>query len=144
MKDSDRTDAQLRAAMKRSMMLNHAATRRLAVSEGGLITPQAQASPEHYHLLYTVPKLNLQIPSFASLYVTSREAYEKIQELAQEAEPNVEYYDEGPVGMEMRLHDRIQLWWVVIEVAACIKSACTKDVNRAQLKKSLIVLPGDN
>lgn len=144
MKDSDRTDAQLRAAMKRSMMLQRAATRRLTVSDGGLITPQAQPSPEHYHLVYMVPKMNLQIPSFASLYVTSREAYEKIQQLAQEAEPNVEYYDEGPVGMEMRLYDSAQKHWVIIEVAACIKPRCTTEIDRAHLKKSLILLPGDN
>lgn len=116
----------------------------MRLDDNGLIVPAgAQPSPEHYHLVYNVPKEGVSIPHYADVYVTSREAYGKIWEIAQQAEPNVEYSDDGRVGLETRLHGRADLWWVVLEVAACIRSACTKTIDRGKLKKRLILLTGE-
>jgi len=136
------TDAQLRAAMRRSFLIQQAVTRRIQAGDG-LLVPGARPSEEHYHLIYTVPKDDVSIPDFTRLYVTSKEAYEKVWEMGQAAEPNVEWGEDGRVGLETRLHGRADLWWVVLEVAACIRSACLKTMSRADQKKRLILLPGD-
>lgn len=108
----------------------------------GLILPQAQPSSEHYHVIYHV-KDDVSVPDFKRVYVSSREAYEYVHDMAQPAEPNVEWYEDGRVGFETRLHGRADLWWVVLEVAACIRSECTKVLDRVSLKRRLILLPGE-
>lgn len=95
-----------------------------ARGDGKLVVPHAVPSPEHYHLIYTVPKIEQTFPSFDTRFHSSREAYEQIKKLADRAEPNVEYYDEGPVGMEVRLRGRTDAWWVLFDVAACLRSGC--------------------
>lgn len=137
-------DAQLRWALKQAALRNRK-WKRLegGTGEDGLILPQAMPSPEHYHIVYNVPSENISVPHFADVYVEAKEAYEKIFVLGKEAEPRAEFYDEGLVGIETRLHGRTDLWWVVLEVAACIKASCMRTVEREKQKRRLILLPGD-
>jgi hypothetical protein len=135
--------AQLRAALKRASIRQSAQQRSLMRSSGdGLILPRAQPSPEHYHVIYHV-KNDVSVPDFRRVYISSREVYEYIHDLAQQAEPNVEWYEDGKVGFETRLHGRADLWWVVLEAAACIRNECTKTLERANLKRRLVLLPGE-
>lgn len=127
----ERSDGHLRAAMRRAFFEQRKQHRQ--VGPDGLWTPtgttlsKAAPSPEHYHVLYHVPKDDRTIPDFSRVYRTAREAYQKIFDMAQQAEPNVEYYDEnGTIGIETRLHGRSDLWWVILEVAACIRSGCRR------------------
>jgi hypothetical protein len=151
MNDPQGRDAQLRWALRQAA-LRQVQMKRLeggTVGEAqanGLILPpgpRAQASPEHYHLVYNVPKENLSIPHFAIAYVTAREAYQRMYSLGMEAAPNSEFYDDGQVGIETRLHGRADLWWIVLEVAACIKSQCLNLISREQRKRSLVLLPDE-
>ena len=112
-----------------------------AGEDTGLIVPRAQASPEHYHLVYNAPKENVSIPDFGTVYVTAREAYQKVYDLGMRAQPNAEFYDEGLVGFETRMAGRADLWWIVVEVAACIKARCLRSVERAQQKRQLVLVP---
>ena len=111
------------------------------VGGDGLIVPAAQPSPEHYHVVYNIPKENLSIPYFADVYITAREAYQKIYDLGIRAEPNAEFYDDGTIGLETRLHSRADLWWIILEVAACIKGGCLSRVNREQQKRKMVLVP---
>jgi hypothetical protein len=116
--------------MRRAIHDQQALRRKLdpkARGDGKPVIPGAMPSPEHYHLIYTVPKLEQTFPSFDTRFHSSREAYEQIKKLADRAEPNVEYYDEGPVGMEVRLIGRADAWWVLFDVAACLRSRCGID-----------------
>ena len=149
MNSPDQHDAQLRAALRRAAFEQRKVFRSMSETSDGLLipttahTPKAAPSPEHYHIIYNVPKDGLSIPDMNRVYVTSKEAYQKIWDTAQQAEPNVEYYDEnGTIGIETRLHGRADLWWIVLEVAACIRSKCLKTLNREQQKRKLVLVPG--
>lgn len=107
----------------------------------GLIVPKGMPSPEHYHLVYNVPKDHLSLPHFADTYVMAREAYQKIFDLGMQAQPNCEFYDDGTIGLEMRIQGRADLWWVVLEVAACIRAACLNAVEREKRKRSFVIVP---
>jgi hypothetical protein len=135
-------DGQLRIALKHAAAKQAAQRRQFLRSEDGLLTPQAQPSPEHYHLIYHV-KNDVSVPDFKRVFLSSREAYQKIYEMAQQAEPRVEWYEDGRVGFETRLHGRADLWWVILEVAACIRSTCKKTLERNTMKRRLILLPGE-
>lgn len=142
---SSQHDAQLRWAAKQALLRQQQLRRFSEPNEDGLILPRATPSPEHYHIVYNVPKENLSIPHMTKLYVSSRDAYQAIYDLGQQAEPNTEYYDEtGQIGIETRLHGRADLWWIVLEVAACIRSSCTKPLEKMQQKRRLILLPEDD
>lgn len=139
-------DAQLRWALKQAALRNRQ-LRRLegGAREDGLILPKAMPSPEHYHIVYNVPKENISVPHWAKVYVDAKEAYQQVYDLGKQAEPNTEWYgDDGVVGIETRLHGRTDLWWVVLEVAACIRSSCLSTVAREQQKRRLILIPGDD
>lgn len=135
-------DAGLKWALRQAALRNRQWTRlEGGAGSDGLIVPQAKPSPEHYHLVYNIPKDNVSIPHFADVYVTAREAYEKIYQLGMAAQPNAEFYDDGLVGIETRLHGRADLWWIILEVAACIKAQCLNRVEREKLKRQLVLVP---
>lgn len=139
------TDDQLRWALKQAALRN-AQQRRLGDVAGvegpaGLLLPRAQPSPEHYHLVYNVPKDEISVPNFSKVYITSKEAYQEVFDLGMRAQPNAEFYENGTVGMETRLHGRADLWWIVVEVAACIKTQCLSTVAREQQKRRLVIVP---
>lgn len=143
-RDAERNDAALRYALRRAAIEQRKIFRQLETRPDGLVIPTTtwtMPSPEHYHLVYHVPKTGTSTPDFARIYIDSKDAYRQIWEYAQQAEPNVEYGDDGQIGMEMRLHGRADLWWVVLEVAACIRSACEQNVSREHRKRQLILLP---
>lgn len=104
-------------------------------------TWRAEPSPEHYHLIYNVPKDNISIPHWAKAYITSKEGYEEVYRLGKAAEPNVEWYDDGTVGLETRLHGRADLWWIVVEVAACVRSGCAKVLAGLEPARRFITKP---
>lgn len=132
----------IRAANLQRQNLKRLQSTGLDMGLGQTYIPKAAPSPEHYHIIYHVPKDGLSIPHFKEVYTTSREAYVKIHEMAQEAEPNVEWYEDGQVGFETRLYGRADMWWLVLEVAACIRSACTKIMQKNAMRGKLILLPG--
>lgn len=142
---TSREDAEVRAALVRAANFQRRQFKLLQSlsPKGPAPRIQAEPSPEHYHLIYNVPKDGISIPHFQELYVTSREGYQKIHEMAREAEPNVEWYEDGQVGFETRLHGRTDQWWIVLEVAACIRSTCGKTLARKDQKRKLILLPGE-
>jgi len=109
--------------------------------EDGLIVPRATPSPEHYHVVFNIPKDDLSIPNFREIHISAQEGYQKIFDYAMAAQPNVEFYDEGIVGLEMRMPGRTDLWWVVLELAACVKASCLNLVSREKLKRTLVLLP---
>lgn len=119
-------DGGLRAALSRAASVQEHARRFSRKNPDGLLlpTPKAVPSPEHYHVVYTIPKEELRIPHFRITFRTTREAYQHVFDLAQQAEPNVEYYEDGQVGLEMRMRQRSGLWWVILEVAPCIAQGC--------------------
>lgn len=109
--------------------------------EGGLLVPSSYVSPEHYHVVYNIPKDNLSVPRFYEVHIEAKDAYQTIFDLAQQGNQNaVEYYDDGTIGLEMRMKGRADLWWVILEVAACIKRACLSRVAREKLKRSFRVV----
>lgn len=134
-------DAELRAAVRRAAKLNKRYLK--AFEGGGRLPPMPQPSPEHYHIVYHVPKEELTIPHFRDIYVSSKDAYQRIHDVAQEAEPNVEWYEDGSIGIETTLHGRADLWWIIMSVAPCVASQCSSALARTKRKRQLILLPGD-
>jgi hypothetical protein len=128
---------------------NRAARRRLqkegryeSTTASGIIVPDPEPSPEHFHVIYVIPKEGIAIPHWADVFLSRQQAREKLQEIGLSGEPNVEWYEDGRVGVEMRLRDRTDLYWVILEVAACVRGACTATVRRENLKRALFVVPG--
>lgn len=75
--------------------------------------------PNHYHIIYE------GVPNFNESFRTHREAALEVKRVADACEPHVEYTEEGPVRVETRLKGRTGLHWIELEVAGCIKRACT-------------------
>lgn len=132
------------AARERSRVLRESMGNPSALA--GLVKARRPPTPEHFHLIYHVPSENLAIPYYSEIFATAREAYERMHQMGLESEPNTEWYDEGMVGIETRVHSRAGLWWILLEPARCIRSACrplmTKDFRRRQLvlvKNELVV-----
>ena len=73
---------------------------------------------EHYHLVFN------DYPDFTRFYMTQRQAYERVKEFGEKAEPNVEWYEEGPVMVETRLPGRTGLHRMLIEVGICHRITC--------------------
>jgi hypothetical protein len=124
MMTTEKTDAQLRRAMQIAALLQKQEARRIDPDTGLSLPRQWVPSPEHYHLIYHVPKDSVSVPDFKRRFEKSKPAYQAIFDMAQQAEPNVEYYDDGTIGMEMRMHGRAGLTWVVMEVGACMRNGC--------------------
>lgn len=137
-----RPDAELRKQAQRASRQNKKYLKSLT-GGGGILTPRAQPSPEHHHIIYHVPKEGLSIPHFEEVFLDSKSAYQRLKETADKSNGNCEFYDDGRVGVETRLHGRTDLWWVILEVAACIRSSCAKNVGKLQQRGRLIILPGE-
>jgi hypothetical protein len=142
-------DQGVRKAGQKAITRNRASRRKIRKAgswdgrtSSGLIIPDPEPSPEHYHIIYHVPADDISIPRWDTLYSTLKEANEYVRDLGQKAEPNVEWYEDGRVGIETPMHGRSGLFWIVLEVAACIRSACVATLRRDKLKRSLILLPG--
>lgn len=144
MSSTDHGDEQLRSAIRKAVWTQQLQKHRAiqTLSSGTHPVSKAQPSPEHYHVVYTVPKEEVDVPHFAEIHWSSKSAYQKIFDMAQQAEPNTEWYDDGSVAFETRLHGRADLWWLRLSVAACIRSSCRSQIARNNRKSSLIVLPG--
>jgi hypothetical protein len=80
---------------------------------------QIRPEPDHYHIIYA------GIPRRRVAYATQKEAYQELKRLGDAAEPNVEWYEDGRVSIETRIHDRTGLHWVELEVAGCVGKQCT-------------------
>lgn len=121
----ERNDQQLRRAMAMAALsgARQRATRRID-PDTGLIHINPTISPEHYHIVYNIPKENLSIPRFSERFDIIKPAYQAIFDLAKEAEPNVEYYNDGTIGLEMRMKGRTGTMWVVLEVGVCLRANC--------------------
>lgn len=100
-------------------------------------------APEHYHIIYHVPSENLAIPYYKEPFATQHDVYERMQEMGLDSEPNTEWYEEGLVGIETTLHGRSGLWWIILEPARCIRSACRQYITREFVKRRLILLPNE-
>lgn len=101
-------------------------------------------TPEHYHIIYHVPSENLAIPYYTEIFATQHEVYTRMQQRGLESEPNTEWYEEGLVGIESTLHGRAGLWWLLLEPARCIRSACRQFMTRDFVKRRLIILPNES
>lgn len=133
-------DRQLRQAIREARRANQE-YRQQANTGDGLYIPRAIPSPEHYHIIYHVPKDSISIPNYREVFVCSRDAYARLQDTALQAK-HVEYYENGQIGVETPIHGRTGLWWIRLEVAACIRSTCANSVDRARRKRQLMLLPG--
>jgi hypothetical protein len=74
---------------------------------------------EHYHLVFN------DHPDFTRVHMSQRQAYERLKEFGEKAEPNVEWYEEGPILVETRLPGRTGLHRMLIEVGVCHRPSCT-------------------
>lgn len=111
--------------------------------KGLLKFPRSQNTPEHYHIIYHVPSENLAIPYFQEIFATQHDVYERMQQMGLESEPNTEWYEEGLIGIETTLHGRTGLWWMLLEPARCIRSACRQFMSREFRKRRLLILPNE-
>jgi hypothetical protein len=109
-----------------------------------LARPFRRPTPEHYHIIYHVPSENLAIPYYKQVFATQREVYERLQEMALESEPNTEWYEEGLVGIETTLHGRAGLWWLLLEPACCIRSACRTHLPKDFARRRLVLLHNED
>ena len=125
------------AARERSRILRETmGNRELA----GLANNRRPPSIEHFHLIYHVPKDNLAIPYYNEFFATDHDARERMHAMALEAAPNSEWYEEGLVGIETTIHGRSGLYWLLLEPARCIRSACAKNMPRDFRKRQLILV----
>ena len=106
-----------------------------------VLPPVVQPSPEHYHIIYHIPKDGLSIPHYGEVFLESKQAYERLQETALKSNGNCEYYEDGRVGVETRLHGRADLWWIILEVAACIRSTCNRNIDKLHQRGRMIIVP---
>jgi hypothetical protein len=100
-------------------------------------------TPEHYHIIYHVPRENIAIPYYKEPFATQHDVYKRMQEMGLDSEPNTEWYEEGLVGIESTLHGRSGLWWIILEPARCVRSACRQYMTREFAKRRLILLPNE-
>lgn len=98
---------------------------------------------EHYHVVYHVPAENISIPYFREVFDTVRDAYLKIADLGQRAEPQVEWYEDGEVGFETSIPGRLGRYWVVVEAMGCIRRQCQQYMTREQRKEQFRTIPED-
>lgn len=142
-------DKSLRAQGQQAIQRNRK-TRRALKRQGswdgrtasGIIVPDPEPSPEHYHIIYHVPKDSISLPHWAQVFVTLQQAREYVQDLGRKSEPNTEWYENGQVGIETTMHGREGLWWINLEVAACVRAPCLTLVKRENMKRSLVLMPG--
>jgi hypothetical protein len=83
------------------------------------------------------------IPYFKEVFGTAREAYARVKEMGEGSEPQTEWYENGLVGIETRLHGRAGLWWIVLEVSRCVRSACRPYLPRDIRRRQMLVLPDE-
>lgn len=140
----------LQKQMKRASRQNRESRRKVTKAglfdhrtASGIIVPDPEPSPEHYHIIYHVPKEGLSIPHWQTPYIEAHDAWEEMKRVGQLSEPNTEWYEDGQVGIETTMHDRTGLFWVILQAAACIRSTCAPAVRRENVKRSLVVMPGN-
>jgi hypothetical protein len=146
---SEDTVRLLQQQSRKAIQSNRASRRkhkRLGTFDGrtasGIVVPDPEPSPEHFHAIYNIPAEGLSLPHWRQVYLNRHEAREAIAEIARQGEPNVEWYEDGQVGVEMRMPDRTGLFWIILEIAACIRSQCVASLRRENVKRALVVLPG--
>jgi hypothetical protein len=103
-------------------------------------TPVILAPPaEHYHLIYTHPETGTVSPDFLTIYDDQKLAFTAIRRIADKAEPNVEYYEDGQVGFETTVHGRSGLFWMLVGVGVCSRARCAQYKPRI----ALVIPPKD-
>jgi hypothetical protein len=115
--------------------------RRLEGKRGPGVYPRPVRTPEHFHIAYHLPSDNIVIPYFAEVFATQKDAYSRVKDLGDEAEPETEWYENGLVGIETPIHGRSGLWWVVLEVTRCVRSGCRPYLPRDLKLRQMVVLP---
>jgi hypothetical protein len=93
------------------------------------IIPEGATTSEHYHLLFTLPKLEVTVPDYGRLYASQRLAFLALKELGEQAEPRVEWFDDGHIRFETRVHGMTGLHWMIGEVALCKRLICSSNNN---------------
>jgi hypothetical protein len=93
------------------------------------IIPADATSSEHYHLLYTVPKLEAVVPDYERRYPSQRLAFLALKEIGDQAEPRVEWFDDGHIEFESRVHGMTGLHWMTAEIALCKRLICSTGKN---------------
>jgi hypothetical protein len=137
--------AHFQREMKLARARNRAHRRALGQKSGqSPFAVKPAPTPEHYHILYNVPKADVAIPHWAELFTDLKDLYIRMKEMGDASEPNTEWYDDGRVGIETTLHGRTGLWWIVLEPARCVRTQCRAPLARMQQKKRLVLLPGTN
>lgn len=82
---------------------------------------RAFLSPEHYHIGYQIVGQDTVAVNFKERFEKGRDAYARLKEIGDEGEPNTEWYDNGQIRTEMRMHDRAGTFQVLLSVMPCLK-----------------------
>jgi hypothetical protein len=107
------------AALKRRRMM-----RELNRSE--ILAPQSLPL-EHYHLIYAHPKSEVITANYEQRFDTSTAAFAALKDLGLKAEPNVEWYEDGQIGFETRVHGMLGLHWMIAAVGICKRANCVRE-----------------
>lgn len=114
--DSTRIRAAGKAALQRRRMLKE-------IHHAEVVAPRP-LPPEHYHLVYFHTRSDTISTDWETRYDRQRDAFGALQALATKAEPNVEYYEDGQIGFETRLHGMLGQHWMVAAVGMCTRRNC--------------------
>jgi len=120
MSDDLLTGADIKAAGRQALKRRRR-LRELQRSE--VIAPQPLL-PEHYHLVYCHPKSGTISTDWDTRYDSQLGAFRSLKALAERAEPNVEYYEDGQVGFETRVHGMLGQHWMIAAVGLCTRQTC--------------------
>lgn len=93
------------------------------------VIPADATISEHYHLLYSVPKLEAVVPDYERRYPSQRLAFLALKEIGEQAEPRVEWFDDGHIEFESRVHGMTGLHWMTAEIALCKRLICSANKN---------------
>jgi hypothetical protein len=90
------------------------------------IMPVELTTNEHYHLVYFHPKEEISVAHFEEKYFTQKQAFQALKDLGDKAEPNTEWYENGQIGIETRIHGMIGLHWIIAGVGMCNRRRCAE------------------
>lgn len=138
--DTDEVRKSMNAARERNRKWRRKNGERSMLSPYGDFRPAP--TPEHYHIIYSVPAEGVAIPYMAEVFMEEKEVYARIKEMGDASEPNTEWYDDGSAQIETRLHGRTGMWRVILEPTRCIRRSCRPNLPREAKKGSLVLLPG--
>ena len=120
MHDGPPTSEELRAAGRAALRKR----RMLRDIHRAEVTGPLPLPPEHYHLIYFHPRTDTMSTDWETRYDTSSGAFHALKDIAQNAEPNVEYYEDGQIGFETRVHGMLGQHWMIAAVGMCTRKNC--------------------